>query len=99
MLTLAKSNIAAPRYSSIIEFAHSNHCVFLVWRATLEDLMSIEEAAKRLGGISKFTIQSWLSKGKLQRVKVGARTMLRESDLQKVIQDGGKSPGPRRRVK
>jgi len=65
----------------------------------VEQLISIDEAAKKLGGLSRFTIESWLSKGKLQRVKVGARTMLRESDLQKVVQDGGKSPGPRRREK
>jgi len=65
----------------------------------VEQLISIDEAAKKLGGLSRFTIESWLSKGKLQRVKVGARTMLRESDLQKVIKDGGKSPGPRRRGK
>ena len=71
----------------------------MVGRAVLENLMSIEEAAKRLGGISKFTIQSWLSKGKLQRVKVGARTMLRESELAKVIEIGGKSPAPKRKAK
>jgi hypothetical protein len=33
---------------------------------------------------------------KLQRTKVGGRTMIRESELVKVIEDGGKSPSPRR---
>jgi excisionase family DNA binding protein len=58
----------------------------------MENLLSVAEAAKRLGGLSKWTIHAWLSKGKIQRTKVGGRTMIRESELQKVIQDGGKSP-------
>ena len=61
-----------------------------------EELLSVEEAARRLGGISKWTIHAWLSKGRLQRTKVGGRTMIRESELQRVIEDGGKSPCPRR---
>lgn len=53
----------------------------------MDSLLSIEEAAKRLGGVSKFTIEGWLSKGKILRTKVGRRTMIRESELQKVIRD------------
>jgi excisionase family DNA binding protein len=60
----------------------------------MEQLLSVEEAARRLGGLSKFTIHAWLSQGKLQRTKVGSRTMIRESELLKVIEDGGKSPAP-----
>lgn len=63
----------------------------------MENLISVEEAAKRLGGISKWTVHAWLSQGKLQRTKVGGRTMIRESELQRVIEDGGKSPSPKRR--
>ena len=63
----------------------------------MENLLSVEEAAKRLGGISRWTIHAWLSQGRLQRTKVGGRTMIRESELAKVIQDGGKSPSPRKR--
>jgi excisionase family DNA binding protein len=59
----------------------------------MERLLSVTEAAKQLG-ISKFTIEAWLSKKKLQRTKVGRRTMIRESELEKVLDDGGKSPGP-----
>jgi len=62
----------------------------------LEPLLSVEEAARALGGISKWTVHAWLSQGKLRRTKVGGRTMVRESELQKVIEDGGKSPSPRR---
>jgi excisionase family DNA binding protein len=62
----------------------------------MEALVSVEEAARRLGGISKWTVHAWLSQGRLQRVKVGSRTMIRESDLVKVTDDGGKSPAPRK---
>jgi excisionase family DNA binding protein len=58
----------------------------------METLLSVEEAARRLGGISKWTLHAWLSQGRLQRTKVGGRTMICESELQRVIQDGGKSP-------
>ena len=62
----------------------------------LDELLSVAEAARRLGGISKWTVHAWLSQGKLKRTKVGGRTMIRESELARVIQDGGKSPAPRR---
>jgi excisionase family DNA binding protein len=58
----------------------------------MEALISVEEAARRLGGISKWTVHAWLSQGRLQRTKVGSRTMIRESELARVIEDGGKSP-------
>jgi excisionase family DNA binding protein len=38
----------------------------------MENLLSVEEAARRLGGISKWTVHAWLAKGKLRRTKVGA---------------------------
>jgi excisionase family DNA binding protein len=57
----------------------------------MEELYSIEEAARRLGGISPWTIHAWLSQGRLQRTKVGGRTMIRASELQRVVEDGGKS--------
>lgn len=62
----------------------------------MDALISVEEAARRLGGISKWTVHAWLSQGRLQRTKVGGRTMIRESELHKVIEDGGKSAAPRR---
>jgi excisionase family DNA binding protein len=58
----------------------------------MDTLLSVNEAARRLGGISKWTVHAWLSQGRLQRTKVGGRTMIRESELTKVIEDGGKSP-------
>jgi excisionase family DNA binding protein len=56
-------------------------------RIDMDALLSVDEAARRLGGISKWTIHAWLAKGKLRRTKVGSRTMIRESELQRVIQD------------
>ena len=56
-------------------------------------LFDAKAAAAYLGGISAYTVHAWLSSGKLRRTKVGARTMIRESELQRVIEDGGKSPG------
>jgi len=50
-------------------------------------LLSVEEAARRLGGISKWTVHQWLSQGKLRRTKVGRRTMIRESELARVIRE------------
>jgi excisionase family DNA binding protein len=55
-------------------------------------LLSVRDAAAYLGGLSPYTIHAWLAKGKLRRTKVGSRTMIRESELLRVIEDGGKSP-------
>lgn len=62
----------------------------------MDQLLSVEEAAQRLGGISKWTVHAWLSQGKLRRTKVGGRTMIRESELARVVHEGGKSPAPNR---
>ena len=51
----------------------------------MEELLSIEQAAQRLGGVSKWTVHAWLGKGRLRRTKVGSRTMIKESDLQAFI--------------
>jgi excisionase family DNA binding protein len=81
----------------MIIFVKSGTDFFSVKRRNpLENLLSVPEAARKLGGISKWTIHAWLSQGRLQRTKVGGRTMIRESELEKVIQDGGKSPSPRK---
>lgn len=53
----------------------------------MDALLSVEDAARKLGGLSKYTIHAWLSSGKLRRTKVGSRTMIRESELERVIRD------------
>lgn len=65
----------------------------------MDGLLSVEETARRLGGISKWTVHAWLSQGKLKKTKVGGRTMIRESELERVVRDGAKSPAPRARNK
>ena len=58
----------------------------------MQNLLSVEQAAERLGGVSKWTVHAWLSKGKLRRTKVGSRTMIRESDLQAFIASCNEEP-------
>lgn len=62
----------------------------------MEEMFPIPEAGKRLGGISPHTINKWLSTGKLQRTKVGSRTMIRASELERILRDGQKSLAPKR---
>jgi len=54
------------------------------------DLLTTKEAAEVLR-VSHWTISAWLSQGKLQRTKVGGRTMINRADLATVIEVGGKS--------
>ena len=50
-------------------------------------LHSIKSASAFLGGISESTIRVWLWKSVLHRVKVGRRTMIRESELRALIHE------------
>ena len=47
--------------------------------------------------VRKRTVPARLSKGNMWRTKVGGWTMIRESELQRVIDDGGVSPASKRR--
>jgi excisionase family DNA binding protein len=48
-------------------------------------LLSVEQAAQRLGGVSRWSIYSWLSQGRLRKTKVGSRVMIREADLEAFV--------------
>ena len=48
-------------------------------------LMSVDAAADYLGGISRWTVYAWLSRGLLKRTKVGWRTMIRASELERFL--------------
>ena len=50
-----------------------------------DQLHSVESAAHFLGGISPSTIRVWLWRGRLTRIKIGRRTMVRESELLALI--------------
>jgi excisionase family DNA binding protein len=53
----------------------------------LGDVVTIKEGAALLK-LSHYTIEAWLSQGKLRRIKVGSRTFIAKSDLEKLLQDG-----------
>jgi len=65
----------------------------------LETLYSVEQAAQKLGGLSPWTIQSWLSQGRLRRTKVGRRTMIAESELERFIAESNSPKASRKREK
>jgi len=58
-------------------------------------LHSVPSAAKFLGGISVWTVRSWLSQGKLRRTKIGARTMIRQSELERFLAESEKAQATR----
>ena len=63
---------------------------------SLETLYSVEEAARKLGGVSKFTIYAWMSRGVLERTRVGGRVMVRESSLLKLLQGSERQSSKRK---
>jgi Helix-turn-helix domain len=62
-------------------------------QAQQEDpLYSIKGSAQFLGGVRPYSIEAWLSQGRLARTKIGTRTFIRRSELERFIRDGGKAP-------
>jgi len=59
----------------------------------MERLINIKAAARKLGGLSLWTLRTWVREGKLKQTKVGRRTMFRESDLASFVE----SQNPARR--
>jgi excisionase family DNA binding protein len=51
-----------------------------------DPLFSIPEVAKRLGGISAWTVRAWLHQGRLRKTKVGGRTMVAESEISRFLE-------------
>ncbi|HYD16736.1 MAG TPA: helix-turn-helix domain-containing protein [Candidatus Nanoarchaeia archaeon] len=54
----------------------------------VDRLYSVEAAAEQLGGLSRWTIYSWVSSGKLEKVKIGSRTMIPASAIARIIEEG-----------
>jgi excisionase family DNA binding protein len=50
-----------------------------------QSLLSVEQAAERLGGVSRWTIYSWMSQGRLKKTKIGSRVMVAEADLEAFV--------------
>lgn len=62
-----------------------------------DPLFSISDSARYLGGISPWTVRSYITRGLLVRSKVGGRTFVRESELRRIIHDGPKTISSDRR--
>lgn len=62
----------------------------------MEKLLSITEAAGLLG-VSRHTLNGWVSKRKISFVKLGRRTLFNPSDLERIIM--ANTFEPRRREK
>lgn len=50
-----------------------------------DPLYDAEGSARYLGGVSKYAIYAWSSRGLLKKTKVGTRTMFRESSLEDFV--------------
>jgi excisionase family DNA binding protein len=61
-------------------------------------LLSVEQAAQRLGGVSRWSIYAWLSQGRIRKTKVGSRVMIGESDLQAFIAGCNEEPPAQRKA-
>jgi hypothetical protein len=57
----------------------------------MEQLFDVESAAKMLGNVSPWTVRAWLSRGLLQRTKLGRWTMVSEKELERFIREGQKA--------
>lgn len=57
-----------------------------------DPLHSVESAAEFLGGVAPSTIRVWIWRGLLTRIKVGRRTMVRESELLRLIKPQQTAP-------
>lgn len=63
----------------------------------MENLLNVAEAAERLG-ISRHTLNGWVSKRKVPFVKLGRRTLFNPADLDRMIKAATVEPR-RREVK
>ena len=61
-------------------------------------LLSVEQAAQRLGGVSRWSIYAWLSQGRIRKTKVGSRVMIGESDLQAFVAGCNQEPPAQRKA-
>ena len=61
-------------------------------------LLSVEQAAQRLGGVSRWSIYAWLSQGRIRKTKVGSRVMIGESDLQAFVSGCNQEPPAQRKA-
>jgi excisionase family DNA binding protein len=56
-------------------------------KITPGELVSIEEAAKRLGGMHVLTIRRWVAERRIASVKLGSRVFVPESEIERLIKE------------
>jgi excisionase family DNA binding protein len=54
----------------------------------METLFSVKKTAKVLGEVSPWTVYAWISQGRLKKTKIGSRTMIAQSEIERFIRDG-----------
>jgi excisionase family DNA binding protein len=54
----------------------------------METLFSVKKTAEMLGQISPWTVYAWISQGRLKKTKIGSRTMIAQSEIERFIRDG-----------
>jgi hypothetical protein len=54
--------------------------------APLEVLNDVPKAARKLGEVSPHTVRAWLRDGKLEKTKVGSRTMVTDRAIREFIE-------------
>jgi excisionase family DNA binding protein len=59
----------------------------------MEKLYDVKSAAEKLGDISPSTVRAWLSQGRLSRTKLGRRTMVSQSELERFVSQGQRREG------
>ena len=52
-----------------------------------DELRSLNKAAERWD-VSIWTVRKWCQEGRVASLKLGARRLIRESEIQRVIKDG-----------
>ena len=63
----------------------------------LEELFTKGEAAQALR-VSRFTVDQWITRGKLHRVKAGGRTLVRKSELERFLRENGSTSQGRKKA-
>jgi excisionase family DNA binding protein len=61
-----------------------------------QPLHSVPEAARLLGGLSRWTLYQWLSSGKIAGVKVGSRIMVSGAEIERIVVEGTKKHATKR---
>ena len=63
----------------------------------LEKLFTKKEAAAALR-VSIYTVDAWLTQGKLSKVKAGGRTLIAESELERFLRENGSKAQGRQKL-